>query len=731
MKERRSKVGKGLSAGQARNSAKEGEPQPAPLAPPSSSLTPHVARLTFHATRLTPHASRLPHLASLVFFLASTLLLTWPLARTPGAAIPGDAFDGWQNLWNLWWMRKALLELHTHPYFTPELYHPSGVTLWFQTLNPFNGLVGLPVQLAGNLFWAYNAIVLFSFTLAGYGAMLLARFVLQRSGAVDGWRLWAAALAAGAIFTFSPFHFAHLLGHMQVFSLELAPFYLLYLLRALPTTPTTALRRRDALLAAFFLVLSGLCDWYLVLYLVLFSLLYVLYLLARQRISRHHIAALTLIFGLFLLATAPLTLPMVAESLRYDFMRPPAGQIAELSADVLGFILPAGQHPLWGQWTARLRTALPASPSENTLYLGLVPVLLSAYGLWRRRLRLGFWAIAALLFAVFALGPVLHIGGRVISLPDGRPLPLPYALLLRLPFLDIARTVARYALIVTLCLGLLAGGGLYTLLLAHPRRWLPALSIGLILFEYAPLPYPISLPDTPAWYHTLAADERAGAVLNLPMTWDRPNYLLFQTVHGKRLTAGYISRSDPRTLVERIPILSDLRRGRPDINAVDPAAYAPTLFAFAGVGWVVADRYQMPAGDEREHVDGLVHVIFQGRPPAYEDERLSVYETWPPSEPLPFIEIGYDWGPLLPGPARQVDAAATLIVHSPGPALRSLAITPAPNSPPYRLLDAAGRQIGASDGRATAFALSLQPGPNTFTLAPDQAGMMVERVGVE
>ncbi len=668
--------------------------------------------------------------ASLLFFLASTLFLTWPLARTPGSAIPGDAFDGWQNLWNLWWVRRALLELHTPPYFTPELYHPTGVSLWFQTLNGFNGLVGLPIQLAGNLFWAYNAIVLFSFTLAGYGATLLALFVQRRSGAVAGWRLWAAALAAGAIFTFSPFHFAHLLGHMQVFSLEFAPFYILYLLRALSPGPATP-RRRDALLAAFFLILCGLCDWYLVLYLVFFSLIYALWLLAGRRISRRHVAALALIFGLFLLVTAPLTLPMIAESLRYDFMRPPPGQVADLSADLLGFILPSGQHPLWGDWAARLRTHLPASPSENTVYLGLVPVLLAVYGLWRRKVRLGFWAVAALLFAVFALGPVLHLGGRVISLPDGRPLPLPYALLLRLPFLDIARTVARYDLVVTLCLGLLAGGGLYTLLLAHPRRWLPALVIGLILFEYAPLPYPISLPDTPAWYRTLAADQRPGAVLNLPLTWDRPNYLLFQTVHAKPLTAGYISRTDPRTLPERIPILSDFRHGRPDINAVDPAQYAPTIFAFADIRWVVADRYQMPAGDEREQVDALVQAIFQGRPPVYEDDRLSVYETWAPSAPLPFIELGYDWGPLLPGPARQVGEAATLIIHSPVAAPGSLAITPGPASPSYRLLDANGQEIGASNGQAATFTLSLQPGPNTFTLAPAGAGMVVEGVRVE
>ncbi len=689
-----------------------------------------------------PKSSHLPHLLTLIFFLAATLLLTWPLARQLGSAIPGDGFDGWQNYWNLWWLRTALLDLHAHPYFTPALYHPTGVSLWFQTLNAFNGLISLPVQLTANLFWAYNTIVLFSFTIAGYGATLLTSYILRRGGAPCDWRLWLASITAGVVFTFSPFHFAHLLGHMQVFSLEFAPFYVLYLLRSTNRTPRhnakNTIPYHDALLAALFLILCGLCDWYLVLYLTLFTALYLLWLLLRRQLHPIHLPTLALTFGVFLLATAPLTLPMVSESLRYDFMRPPPGQITQLSADLLGFLIPSGQHPWWGAWAARLRANLPASPSENTVYLGLIPLLLALYALWRRKVRLGFWAITALLFALFALGPVLHIGGAIITLPGGRPLPLPYALLLHLPFLDIARTVARYDLVVTLCLGILAGGGMYTLLLAHPHRWLAALATGLLLCEFAPLPYPISQPDIPPWYHTLAADPRPGAVLNLPMTWDRPIYLLAQTVHNKPLTAGYISRNDPRTYPERLPLLSDLRHGAPDINAIDPAAYAPTLFDFTGIRWVVIDRYQMPLENngqpsgERSQIDALIPAIFQSRPPIFVDDRLSVYETWPPDQRLPFLELGYDWGPLLPGPARQIGTSATLIVHSPDGALQTLIATPAvDNATPYHLRDASGREIGASAGPPARFTLTLQPGPNRFLLVPDRPGLTIHQLRLE
>ena len=150
------------------------------------------------------------HLAIPGLFLFLTLALTWPLPLHLGDAIPGDSFDGWQNFWNLWWVKTATLEQHTYPYFTGALYHPTGVSLWFQTINIFNGLTSLPVQLAGNLFWAYNAVVVFSFVMAGYGATLLAALALRRSGAVPGNALWSGAILAGVIYTFAPFHFAHL-----------------------------------------------------------------------------------------------------------------------------------------------------------------------------------------------------------------------------------------------------------------------------------------------------------------------------------------------------------------------------------------------------------------------------------------------------------------------------------------------------------------------------------------
>ncbi len=55
--------------------------------------------------------------------------MTWPTVAQMTTAIPGDGFDGWQNYWNQWWIKEALLNKGTHFFFTDILYPPDGATL--------------------------------------------------------------------------------------------------------------------------------------------------------------------------------------------------------------------------------------------------------------------------------------------------------------------------------------------------------------------------------------------------------------------------------------------------------------------------------------------------------------------------------------------------------------------------------------------------------------------------
>src|SRR5689334_5613685 len=57
-------------------------------------------------------------------YLLLTLLFTYPLVLHLGAYVVGLHVDVEQYLWSFWWMRRALLELHTTPFFTHWLYYP-------------------------------------------------------------------------------------------------------------------------------------------------------------------------------------------------------------------------------------------------------------------------------------------------------------------------------------------------------------------------------------------------------------------------------------------------------------------------------------------------------------------------------------------------------------------------------------------------------------------------------
>ena len=145
------------------------------------------------------------------------------------------------------------------------------------------------------------------------------------------------------------------------------------------------------------------------------------------------------------------------------------------------------------------------------MFAGYAVLGLAALGLIAYRRRAALWAVAALVFALLALGPVLHVGGQTQFAGIG-PIPLPYALLVRLiPVLRISRSVSRFDVVVMLALAMLAAMAAAWLLRrlgsigrVSPPAVLVALALlGVIGLEYlaAPYPYPFLRrgPFTSGW----------------------------------------------------------------------------------------------------------------------------------------------------------------------------------------------------------------------------------------
>lgn len=626
------------------------------------------------------------HLLALAGYLLLTIAMTWPATRYFTGGIPGDGFDGWQNYWNLWWVKQSLLVFGSNPYFTHLLDAPTGVSLLFHTLNIFNGLWALPLQLNFGLAAAYNSVVLLSFALAGYGSYLLSLYtlsqVLPRRPS-----LRAAAFVGGLIFTMSPFHMAHLLGHMQVFSMIWPPFYILWLLRTLhpwakPGDAPPPRQWRNAALTGLFLIFATLVDLYHTLYLLMFTAVVLLWLLWRNRrfISRRPwrdnpllrpvlvVLAIGAGFGLVL---SPLLVPLVRNASQRPDLDTGLSQNITLSADLLAFVLPSEMHPLWGSWAAGIANNFTSTTSERLVFAGFVPLALGLLALLRgwRYVAVKFWALVGGVFVLMALGPYLHINGQIVSL-SGWQLPLPYlALYYIIPFINLTRSLSRYDLMVMLALGVLATVGL-ALLNRRPKHsaLLPIAATLLICIEFLPAPYPVSLIDTPQFYYDLGANPAEFTIAELPMNWDRPTPMLHQTVHGKPLLTAYTSRDNPRRLAWRTPVFQQWQNLGPDIIDQPLADIAPTIFYDFNLRYIVLDTWQMPPGPERDATEQWVAAALPYAAPVYDDGRLKVYQSPPKTETRPYLSLGDGWGKPQPAAdghvvSRSFTAQTELFLH--------------------------------------------------------------------
>ena len=164
-----------------------------------------------------------------------TAIATYPLILRPRSAIPG-ADDAYQFYWNLWWVKRALVDLHVNPYVTADLYFPYGAHLYFHTLNLLQDVIALPAALLLGLPAAYNFVVFLSFTLSGYAMYRLSLYVLEHevdpAGAVvHAGSARLAAFVAGAAFTFSSYRSVHLLGHLDLLSTQWLPLFVFFALK--------------------------------------------------------------------------------------------------------------------------------------------------------------------------------------------------------------------------------------------------------------------------------------------------------------------------------------------------------------------------------------------------------------------------------------------------------------------------------------------------------------------
>jgi hypothetical protein len=657
------------------------------------------------------------HLGALLMHLGLAILFTWPLVLNflPGAGTTVPGFmreDRDQNLWNLWWTREALLGGH-NPFVTDMIWYPTPISLYYHTLNVFNGLLAVPLMSVFSLHTTYNIVILFSFVMTGWGAFLLFHYLCGNR--------WAAFIGS-IVFAYSAYHIATMRSLLQLVSLEWVPFFILFFLKAVFAIPSQTWRDwlywawRRALPAGFFLLLVTLVDWYYTMYALIVAGLIVLYLAARhfiQQLRRQENIGLfkgviepwaraALVVGIYLVLASPILIPTLRELRATNSMLPTTDAALMHSADLLTFFQPMRGHQLWGRLFLN-RDEWPFGSDRYEVYFTYTALFLAGAGLFAtRKLRpwfssvhdrldpaqanlsetsetgnpisspaannlalpsKWFWAACTLVFFLLALGPVLQVNGQQISLP----FPMPYKLVEGLPILSISRSPDRFDMPLTLCLGVLAGYGTNVLL----GRWWPRLRLerrgallcagvlGLALLELAPVPYPQLKADIPRWYYELGKEEGDFSILELPPQddfWHGAYRMYFQTAHGKHIFGGYISREYPHPFLESTPGYQELTAidGHNDMFDSGPDQWY-SAFRQYKTRYIVlyksrAPHRQDPPVDVTPSSGAINIVLGEDARPFYEDEQLEVYRVPPPQEVVPFLSVGTDWEPREVGP---------------------------------------------------------------------------------
>ena len=269
--------------------------------------------------------------------------------------------------------------------------------------------------------------------------------------------------------------------------------------------------------------------------------------------------------------------------------------------DLVSFFLPNPNHPLAPEAIRAWLTPRPDQYLENVASVPLVALVVIAVARaagWRPS---RIWVAITVTFGLLALGPFVHVAGFNTHIPG------PWALVRYFPLIRLARTPGRLSIVVALGVSVLFASAAHHLCHRWPqrRRLLFSCIAMALMFELLPAPRPLYSASVPAFYARIAQDPADVTLLELPVgvrdgTSSVGNFTarsqFFQTVHGKPLIGGYLSRVSRKRIAEVrqdafIDALITLSEG----GTLDPEREAalvergPEFIRRARIGYIVID----------------------------------------------------------------------------------------------------------------------------------------------
>jgi len=274
--------------------------------------------------------------------------------------------------------------------------------------------------------------------------------------------------------------------------------------------------------------------------------------------------------------------------------------------DLVSFFLPNPNHPFAPEAIRAWLTPRPDQYIENVASIPLVALIVIGVAIGARWRPSRIWLAVTAAFGLLALGPFVHVAGFNTHIPG------PWAFARYIPIIGLARTPARVSIVVMLGVSMLFAAALSHLGDRWPRRrrlLLSAMTLAL-LFELSPVPRPLYSASVPAFYTRVALDPRDVTLMELPVgvrdgTSSVGDFTarsqFFQTVHGKPLVGGYLSRVSRKRIAQlrQDPLLDaliTLSEGG-NLDAVREAALVERGDEFirrGRLGYVVIDNDRTP-----------------------------------------------------------------------------------------------------------------------------------------
>jgi hypothetical protein len=234
-----------------------------------------------------------------------------------------------------------------------------------------------------------------------------------------------------------------------------------------------------------------------------------------------------------------------------------------------------------------------------------------------------FWALAAVVFFVLALGPYPTANGQRIG-----PL-LPWGL----PIASIVRDTQRFVIMVNLAIAVLAGLGVAALrerMAGRRRALISGALVIIVLVEFLSLPFPNLPVNIPDFYRQIADDPDPGAIVDVPigkLTLERL-YMFYQTVHEKPIVEGIVGRksSDAYAFIDSNTLLTALRsEDDQELIALGDLSRQLDTLHETGFRYIVLHRQEVAP----EQI--ALWQAYLGVSPLYEDDQIFVYATDPQS----------------------------------------------------------------------------------------------------